>query len=100
MIMLHTVQAFCEKVSHRIWVSFADFKPALVYIEEGLLITILLVFHQQEWELTLEARYGIDGEERMEVDNEPGNCISVNYNLFWFECTGFHSLDFFLAIAG
>ena len=55
-----------------------------MYIEEGLLqvITILLVFHQQEWELTLEARYGIDGEERMEVDNEPGNCISVNYNLF------------------
>ena len=28
------------------------------------------------------ARYGIDKEERMEVDNEPGNCISDNYNLF------------------
>ena len=53
-------------------------------MEEGLLqlITILSVFHQQEWELTLEARYGIDGEERMEVDNEPGNCISEDYNLF------------------
>ena len=88
MIMLYTVQAFCEKVSHRIWVSFADFKPALVYIEEGLLITILLVFHQQEWELTLEARYGIDGEERMEVDNEPGNCF--NYNLFVSECSCFY----------
>ena len=61
-------------------------------MEEGLLqlITILSVFHQQEWELTLEARYGIDREERMEVDNEPGNCISDDYNLFLFECTGFH----------
>ena len=26
----------------------------------------------------------------MEVDNEPGNCISDDYNLFLFECTGFH----------
>ena len=26
----------------------------------------------------------------MEVDNEPGNCISDNYNLFVFECSGFH----------
>ena len=50
------------------------------------------VFHHQEWELSLTARYGIDGEDRMEVDCEPGNCISDNYNLFWFECTGFHIL--------
>ena len=40
------------------------------------------VFHHQEWELSLAARYGIDGEDRMEVDCEPGNCISDNYNLF------------------
>ena len=26
----------------------------------------------------------------MEVDNESGNCFSDNYDLFLFECTGFH----------
>ena len=59
--------------------------------EEGLLqvITILSVFHQQDVKLTFTARYGIDREEEMEVDNS-GNCISENYNLFLFECTGFH----------
>ena len=51
---------------------------------------ILSVFHQQDLELKFAARYGIDGKERMEVDDEPGNCISDNCNMFWFECTGFH----------
>ena len=46
-------------------------------------MTFLSVFHKQDLELKYMARYGIDKEERMEVDNEPGNCISDNYNLFW-----------------
>ncbi|XP_066025512.1 uncharacterized protein [Pocillopora verrucosa] len=34
--------------------------------------SITLQYHSEEWELIFKARYGIDGEERMEVDNEPG----------------------------
>ena len=52
-------------------------------------MTFLSVFHQQDIKLTFTARYGIDREEEMEVDNS-GNFISDNYNLFLFECTGFH----------
>ena len=68
------------------------FKPVFVWIEEGLLqvMTFLSVFHQQDFKLTFTARYGIDREEEMEVDSEPGNCFSDNYDLFLFECTGFH----------
>ena len=43
---------------------------------------ILSVFHQQDLKLKFAARYGIDGKERMEVDDEPGNCISDNCNMF------------------
>ena len=46
-------------------------------------MTFLSVSNQQDLKLKFTARYGIDKEERMEVDNEPGNCISDNYNLFW-----------------
>ena len=53
-------------------------------------MTFLSVFHQQDFKLTFTARYGIDREEEMEVDSEPGNCFSDNYDLFLFECTGFH----------
>ena len=53
-------------------------------------MTFLSVFHQQDIKLTFTARYGIDREEEMEVDNESGNCFSDNYDLFLFECTGFH----------
>ena len=53
-------------------------------------MTFLSVSNQQDLKLKFTARYGIAKEERMEVDNEPGNCISDNYNLFWFDCTGFH----------
>ena len=53
-------------------------------------MTFLSVFHQQDFKLTFTARYGIDREEEMEVDSEPGNCFSDNYDLFSFECTGFH----------
>ena len=45
-------------------------------------MTFLSVFHQQDLELKFTARYGIDGKERMEVDDEHGNCISDNCNLF------------------
>ena len=45
-------------------------------------MTFLSVFHQQDLELNFTARYGIDKEQKMEVDNEPGNCIPDNYNLF------------------
>ena len=90
---IYTVQAFCDKVSHRIWVSFADFKPVLVLIEEGLLqvMAFLSVFHQQDITINFTAQYGIDGEERMGVADGPGNYFSDNYhNLFWYEYTGFH----------
>ena len=49
----------------------------------------LSVFHQQDLKLAFTARYGNDKNERMQVSNS-GNCISDNYNLFLFECTGFH----------
>ena len=52
-------------------------------------MTFLSVSNQQDLKLKFTARHGIDKEERMEADNEPGNCISDNYNLFWFEFTGF-----------
>ena len=45
-------------------------------------MTFLSVFYQQGLKLKFTVKYGIDKEERMEVDNEPGNCISDNYNLF------------------
>ena len=45
-------------------------------------MTFLSVFYQQGVKLKFTVKYGIDKEERMEVDNEPGNCISDNYNLF------------------
>ena len=53
-------------------------------------MTFLSVFHQQDFKAAFTARYGIDREEEMEVDSEPGNCFSDNYDLFLFECTGFH----------
>ena len=52
-------------------------------------MTFLSVFHQQDLKLAFAARYGNDRNERMQVFNS-GNCISDNYNLFVFECTGFH----------
>ena len=45
-------------------------------------MTFFSLFLQQDLELTLTAKYGIGGVERMEVDNEPGNCISDTYTLF------------------
>ena len=49
----------------------------------------LSVFHQQDLKFVYAARYGDGSKEEMEVNNT-GNCISDNYNLFLFECTGFH----------
>ena len=68
------------------------FKPVFVWIEEGLLqlMTFLSVFHQQDIKLTFTARYDIEREEEMEGEDESGNCFSGNYDLFLFECTGFH----------
>ena len=92
MIMLYTVQAFVTKWVSEYEVFWLIFLPVFVWIEEGLLqvMTFLSVFHQQDFKLTFTARYGIDREEEMEVDSEPGNCFSDNYDLFLFECTGFH----------
>ncbi|XP_066021985.1 uncharacterized protein [Pocillopora verrucosa] len=42
---------------------------------------ISLQYSCKEWELTLEARYGIDGEERMEVDNEPADQLPHKLHL-------------------
>ena len=52
-------------------------------------MTFLSVFHQQDLKLKFKAIYGNDRNERMQLFNS-GNCISDNYNLFLFECTGFH----------
>ena len=74
-------------------VFFADFLTSFCMDWRWPIITgndILSVFHQQDIKLTFTARYGIDREEEMEVDNESGNCFSDNYDLFLFECTGFH----------
>nr|XP_058948117.1 uncharacterized protein LOC131776005 isoform X2 [Pocillopora verrucosa] len=43
--------------------------------------SISLQYSCKEWELTLEARYGIDGEERMEVDNEPADQLPHKLHL-------------------
>ena len=53
------------------------------------MMIFLSVFHQDGFKLAFTARYGNDRNERMQVSNT-GNCISDNYNLFSFECTGFH----------
>ena len=53
-------------------------------------MTFLSVFHQQDIKLTFTARYDIEREEEMEGEDESGNCFSGNYDLFLFECTGFH----------
>ena len=45
-------------------------------------MTFLSVFHQQECILNFTAKYDIDREERVKVDDEHGSCISDNYNLF------------------
>ena len=52
-------------------------------------MTFLSVFHQQDLILKFTAIYGNDRNEKMQIFNS-GNCISDNYNLFLFECTGFH----------
>ena len=53
-------------------------------------MTFLSVFHQQGLSCEFFVKYIIDRVKDMEVDNEPGNCISDNYNLFSFDCTVFH----------
>ena len=53
-------------------------------------MTFLSVFHLQGLELLVTAKYDIDGKKRVEVENELGNGISDNYNLFWFRCTSIH----------
>ena len=54
-------------------------------------MTFLSVFHQQGLSCECFGKYmDIDRVKDMEVDNEPGNCISDNYNLFSFDCTVFH----------
>ena len=52
-------------------------------------MTFLSVFHQQDIKLAFTARYGIDREEEMEVENESGNCFSDNYDLFYLNVLGF-----------
>lgn len=50
---------------------------------------VRMEFLCQDFKLTFITRYGNDRNGRMQVSNM-GNCISDNYNLFSFECTGFH----------
>lgn len=62
-----------------------------MWIEEGLLqvMIFLSVFHQQNLNLEITAKYDIDKEERMEIDDEPGNSLINDFNWFWFECFDF-----------
>ena len=46
-------------------------------------MTYFSVFHQQDMVFRCEAKFHINRKKGMETD-EPGNCISDNYNLFWF----------------